>query len=100
GTFSTGTGGSTPVKKIVFPVALSAALLLCAGAALAAAAEKAGGGSAGNGIGGTKEIILIAEVVLLLLIGRGLGEIMQRMGQPAVIGNLLAGLILGPSLFG
>ena len=88
------------MKKIVFPVAVSAALLLCAGAALAAVAGKAGGGSVGNGIGGTKEIILIAEVVLLLLIGRGLGEIMQRFGQPAVIGNLLAGLILGPSLFG
>jgi len=88
------------VKKIVFPVALSAALVLCASIAVAAVAGKAGGGSAGNGIGGTKEIILIAEVVLLLLIGRGLGEIMQRIGQPAVIGNLLAGLILGPSLFG
>ena len=25
---------------------------------------------------------------------------MQRFGQPAVIGQLLAGLILGPSLFG
>ncbi len=88
------------MKKIALPVALSAALVLCAGAAVAAAAGKAGGGSAGNGIGGTKEIILIAEVVLLLLIGRGLGEIMQCFGQPAVIGNLLAGLILGPSLFG
>ncbi|HEY1723102.1 MAG TPA: cation:proton antiporter [Magnetospirillaceae bacterium] len=38
--------------------------------------------------------------MLLLLIGRGIGEIMQRFGQPAVIGQLLAGLILGPSLFG
>jgi Kef-type K+ transport system membrane component KefB/nucleotide-binding universal stress UspA family protein len=88
------------VKKIVLPVASSAALLLCAGVALAAAAGKTGGESAGNGLGGTKEIVLIAEVVLLLFVGRGLGEIMQRIGQPAVIGNLLAGLILGPSLFG
>src|SRR6185312_6606605 len=46
------------------------------------------------------EVILAAQVVLLLFVGRGLGEIMQRFGQPAVIGNLLAGLILGPSLFG
>jgi Kef-type K+ transport system membrane component KefB/nucleotide-binding universal stress UspA family protein len=54
----------------------------------------------GPGLGGTGEVILIAEIALLLLVGRGLGELMQRLGQPAVIGQLLAGLILGPSLFG
>jgi len=64
---------------------------------MAAAQQKAG---SGNGLGGTGEVILIAQIVLLLLVGRGLGEIMQRFGQPAVIGQLLAGLILGPSLFG
>jgi Kef-type K+ transport system membrane component KefB/nucleotide-binding universal stress UspA family protein len=63
-----------------------------------AAAQKHGG--AGNGLGGTDEVILAAQVVLLLFVGRGLGELMQRVGQPAVIGNLLAGLVLGPSLFG
>lgn len=50
--------------------------------------------------GSTGEVILIAEIALLLLVGRGLGEIMQRLGQPSVIGQLLAGIILGPSLFG
>ena len=39
-------------------------------------------------------------MVLLLLVGRTLGEGMQRLGQPALMGNLLAGLVLGPSLFG
>jgi K+:H+ antiporter len=77
-------------------VILCAAMLL-AGAACAAAGKSPGGGT---GLGGTGEVILIAQVVLLLLLGRGLGEIMQRFGQPAVIGQLLAGLILGPSLFG
>lgn len=61
------------------------------------AAEKA---VAGNGVGGTDEAILVAEIALLLLVGRGLGEVTQRWGQPAVIGQLLAGLILGPSFFG
>ena len=42
----------------------------------------------------------MAEVILLLLVGRVLGEGMQRLGQPALMGNLLAGLVLGPSLFG
>jgi Kef-type K+ transport system membrane component KefB/nucleotide-binding universal stress UspA family protein len=49
---------------------------------------------------GSAEVVLVAQVALLLLVGRGLGEITQRFGQPAVIGQLLAGLILGPSLFG
>jgi K+:H+ antiporter len=36
----------------------------------------------------------------LLQSGRLLGEWMQRIGQPAVMGQLLAGIILGPSVFG
>ena len=56
--------------------------------------------SSGAGIGSGGEAVLVGQIVLLMLIGRGLGEVMQRFGQPAVIGQLLAGLILGPSLFG
>jgi len=60
------------------------------------------GTAAGNGSSstGNAEGLLIAEIVLLLLTGRILGEGMQRLGQPALMGNLLAGLVLGPSLFG
>lgn len=46
------------------------------------------------------EFIFIVQIVLLITVGRGLGELMQRIGQPSVIGELLAGLLLGPSLFG
>ncbi|MBH5368640.1 cation:proton antiporter domain-containing protein [Bradyrhizobium glycinis] len=52
------------------------------------------------GKSGPSESLLILQIVLLLAVGRGLGEIMQRIGQPSVIGELLAGIILGPSLFG
>ena len=38
--------------------------------------------------------------MILVAVGRGLGELMQRIGQPSVIGELLGGLLLGPSLFG
>jgi len=59
-------------------------------------------GAEGNGTSstGTTEAILVGEIILLLLVGRVLGEAMQRLGQPALMGNLLAGLVLGPSLFG
>lgn len=43
-------------------------------------------------------LILIIQVALLLLTARALGEISRRFGQPSVVGELLAGIILGPSL--
>jgi Kef-type K+ transport system membrane component KefB len=46
------------------------------------------------------EAIFIAQIVLLLLVARLLGEIMQRIGQPAVMGQLIAGIVLGPSVCG
>jgi Kef-type K+ transport system membrane component KefB/nucleotide-binding universal stress UspA family protein len=36
----------------------------------------------------------------LILVGRLLGEAMQRVGQPAVMGQLIGGLVLGPSVLG
>ena len=36
----------------------------------------------------------------MLVVGRLLGEIVSRFGQPAVMGQLLGGIILGPSIFG
>ena len=80
-----------------YPVAAGAALLLAATAAFGAEGKAAVGGGITTG---SNEAILVAQVALLMLVGRGLGEIMQRFGQPGVIGQLLAGLILGPSLFG
>ena len=35
-----------------------------------------------------------------MLVGRLLGEAMLRMRQPAVMGQLIAGLLLGPSVLG
>ena len=46
------------------------------------------------------ETTFLIQVVLLVLVGRLLGEGMQRIGQPAVMGQLLAGILLGPSLLG
>jgi Kef-type K+ transport system membrane component KefB/nucleotide-binding universal stress UspA family protein len=46
------------------------------------------------------EFLLLVQIALLIAVGRGLGEVMQRIGQPSVVGELLCGLLLGPSLFG
>ena len=48
----------------------------------------------------SRDPVFIAEIVALLVTGRLLGELMQRIGQPPVMGQLLAGIVLGPSLFG
>ena len=60
------------------------------------------GAAAGNGstASGRAEGLLVAEILLLLVVGALLGEGMQRIGQPALMGALLAGIVLGPSLFG
>jgi Kef-type K+ transport system membrane component KefB/nucleotide-binding universal stress UspA family protein len=46
------------------------------------------------------EFLFIAQLALLMLVGRLLGELMVRVKQPAVMGQLVAGLVLGPSLLG
>ncbi len=42
-------------------------------------------------------LVLIVQIALLLLSARALGEIALRLGQPAVVGEILAGIVLGPS---
>ena len=44
--------------------------------------------------------IFFAQLALLIIVGRLLGEAMQRVRQPAVMGQLLAGIVLGPSVLG
>ncbi len=49
---------------------------------------------------GPSETIFVIQIMVLLIIGRLLGEAMLRIGQPAVMGQLIAGILLGPSLLG
>ena len=46
------------------------------------------------------ELLFVLQIAVLLLVGRLLGEAMLRMKQPAVMGQLIAGLLLGPSVLG
>lgn len=43
-------------------------------------------------------LLLVFQIAILLLAARAFGEISTRLGQPSVIGEILAGIILGPSL--
>ena len=43
---------------------------------------------------------LLVEVAILLAVARGLGEVCQRLNQPSVVGEILAGVLLGPSVLG
>lgn len=51
-------------------------------------------------VGDHTTAIFVAELILLLFFGRLIGEAMTRIGQPAIFGQLLAGVLLGPSVFG
>jgi Kef-type K+ transport system membrane component KefB/nucleotide-binding universal stress UspA family protein len=43
-------------------------------------------------------LVLMIQIAVLLLAARGLGEVARRLGQPSVVGEILAGIVLGPSL--
>lgn len=43
-------------------------------------------------------LVLLVQVALLLFAARALGELAQRMGQPSVVGEIMAGILLGPSV--
>lgn len=45
-------------------------------------------------------LLVLLQLALLLLVSRGLGELMRRIDLPPVVGELLAGVLLGPSLLG
>jgi Kef-type K+ transport system membrane component KefB/nucleotide-binding universal stress UspA family protein len=65
--------------------------LLSTGAALAAAPTSATTPS---------DAVFVAQIVVLLIAGRALGELMHRVGQPAIVGQLLAGILVGTSVLG
>lgn len=45
-------------------------------------------------------LLLLAQIAVILLCARLLGRALRLVGQPKVIGEMLAGIMLGPSLLG
>lgn len=48
----------------------------------------------------TPVALLLGQTAAILLVSRAVGLITRRLGQPLVIAEMLAGIALGPSLFG
>jgi Kef-type K+ transport system membrane component KefB len=44
--------------------------------------------------------LLLLQIILILLTARLFGWLANKIGQPAVVGEIVAGICLGPSLFG
>jgi Kef-type K+ transport system membrane component KefB len=44
--------------------------------------------------------ILVAQISLIILVSRAVGSLATRIHQPRVVGEVLAGILLGPSLLG
>ncbi|MBF0574717.1 cation:proton antiporter [Dysgonomonas sp. GY617] len=44
--------------------------------------------------------LLLLQIITIIVVARVFGWIFQKMGQPMVIGEILAGIVLGPSLLG
>ncbi len=51
-------------------------------------------------LGGHDLLVLWVQFVVLLTVARGLGYLVRLLDQPAVVGELGAGLVLGPSILG
>ncbi len=50
--------------------------------------------------GSAETISLLLEMLLVFASAKLLGEISERIGQPAVVGELIAGVVIGPSVLG
>ena len=44
--------------------------------------------------------ILLAQIITIIIVARFFGWIFRKIGQPSVIGEIIAGIVLGPSLLG
>jgi len=44
--------------------------------------------------------VLLAQIVTIIFVARFFGWVFKKIGQPTVIGEILAGIVLGPSLIG
>jgi Kef-type K+ transport system membrane component KefB len=99
---STGTGATTGSPSTPPAVAGTAA-----GTRVGAATAGVGGISIPEHLSATKQrtpentvVAFFVAVVIVMLFARLCGSLMPRIGQPRVMGEVLAGILLGPTAFG
>lgn len=46
------------------------------------------------------EFSILVYVLMIIALAKGLGEVLSRVNQPAIVGELLAGIVLGPFILG
>jgi len=85
------------VAAAVFAAVRAAGRTLTAPAPIAIPAAAAAGATAP---GGDALLHVLLTLTAVLIIGRLLGRLLVVVRQPPVIGEVLAGIILGPSLLG
>jgi Kef-type K+ transport system membrane component KefB len=44
--------------------------------------------------------VLLAQIITIIVVARFFGWVFRKIGQPSVIGEIIAGIVLGPSLLG
>jgi Kef-type K+ transport system membrane component KefB len=71
-----------------------------AGAPGAAAAASVHSSAAGHESTGNPLSLLLLQIVVIVVAARLMGMLFAKMKQPPVIGEMLAGILLGPSLLG
>jgi Kef-type K+ transport system membrane component KefB len=61
-----------------------------------------GKSAGGNGVASLAQPLprLLLQLMTIVLLARVLGAFFSRFGQPAVVGEIVAGIVLGPSLLG
>jgi K+:H+ antiporter len=64
------------------------------------AAAESGSGNFSAPLNEHEVLVFLAQLFLLVAVARLLGWVMKSVGQPPVVGELLAGVLLGPTVFG
>lgn len=63
-------------------------------------AVESGEGSFSAPLSEHEVLVFLLQLFLLVAVARIMGWVMKSVGQPAVVGELLAGVVLGPTVFG
>ena len=45
-------------------------------------------------------LIFLVQVLVLLVLARGAGEVLRHFGQAPIVGEIVVGVVLGPTLLG